>query len=156
MKWTNRDINIVEWANIPKFSTLDNIVTPLRLFELFVRNVLVDMIFGYTKLYSHNEKTINSFEITDEKIRLFFSMLLLSGGYNLPYRKMYWQATLDTFLLLCKQGLTQCLVIQEIERILQNPHLCGNEQLDKKDKLSKLLPVIYKSNKRFLKFSFNR
>ena len=89
MKWANRDINIVEWANIPKFSTLDNIVTPLRLFELFVRNVLVDMIFGYTKLYSHNEKTINSFEITDEKIRLFFSMLLLSGGYNLPYRKMY-------------------------------------------------------------------
>ena len=131
-------------------------MTPLRLFELFVRNVLVDMIFGYTKLYSHNEKSINSFEITDEKIRLFFSMLLLSGDYNLPYRKMYWQATLDTFLLLCKQGLTQCLVRQEIERILQNPHLCGNEQLDKKDKLSKLLPVIYKSNKRFLKFTFSR
>ena len=156
MKWANRDINVVEWANIPKFSTLDNIVTPLRLFELFVRNVLVDMIFGYTKLYSHNEKSINSFEITDEKIRLFFSMLLLSGDYNLPYRKMYWQVTLDTFLLLCKQGLTQCLVIQEIERILQNPHLCGNEQLDKKDKLSKLLPVIYKSNRRFLKFTFSR
>ena len=156
MKWANRDINVVEWANIPKFSTLDNIVTPLRLFELFVRNVLVDMIFGYTKLYSHNEKTINSFEITDEKIRLFFSMLLLSGGYNLPYRKMYWQTTLDTFLLLCKQGLTQCLVIQGIERLFQNPHLCDKEQLGKRGKLSKLLPVIYKSNKRFLKFSFNR
>ena len=31
IKWANRDINVVEWANIPKFSTLDNIVTPLRL-----------------------------------------------------------------------------------------------------------------------------
>ena len=34
MKWANRDINIVEWANIPKFSTLDDLVTPLRFLEL--------------------------------------------------------------------------------------------------------------------------
>ena len=31
----NRDINIVEWANIPKFSALDDLATPLRLPELF-------------------------------------------------------------------------------------------------------------------------
>ena len=24
MKWANRDINVVEWANILKFSALDN------------------------------------------------------------------------------------------------------------------------------------
>ena len=35
MKWANLDINVVEWANIPQFSALDNLVTPLRLFELF-------------------------------------------------------------------------------------------------------------------------
>ena len=35
MKWANCDINVVEWANIPKFSALDNLVTPLRLLELF-------------------------------------------------------------------------------------------------------------------------
>ena len=35
MKWANRDINVVEWANIPKFSALDDLVTPLRLLELF-------------------------------------------------------------------------------------------------------------------------
>ena len=29
MKWENRDINVVEWANIP------NLLTPLRLLELF-------------------------------------------------------------------------------------------------------------------------
>ena len=34
MKWANRDINVVEWANIPKFSTLDDLVTSLRLLEL--------------------------------------------------------------------------------------------------------------------------
>ena len=79
MKWANRDINVVEWANSPNFSTLDDIVTPLRLLKLFFDHVLVDMIFGHTKLYSHRQKAGISFEITNEKIRLFLSMLLLSG-----------------------------------------------------------------------------
>ena len=35
IKWANHDINVVEWANIPKFSALDDLVTPLRLLELF-------------------------------------------------------------------------------------------------------------------------
>ena len=35
MKWANRDINVVEWGNIPKFFPLDNLVTPLRLLEIF-------------------------------------------------------------------------------------------------------------------------
>ena len=56
LKWENRDINVVEWANIPKFSTLDDIVAPLRLLELFFDDLLVDMIFGYIKLYSHRGK----------------------------------------------------------------------------------------------------
>ena len=35
MKWANRDINVVEWPNISKFSALDDLVTPFRLLELF-------------------------------------------------------------------------------------------------------------------------
>ena len=35
MKWANRDINVVEWANFLKFSALGELVTPLRLLELF-------------------------------------------------------------------------------------------------------------------------
>ena len=35
MMWANRDINVAEWANIPKFSALDDLVTPLRLPESF-------------------------------------------------------------------------------------------------------------------------
>ena len=40
-------------ANTGKFSKLDNIVTSLRLLELFFDDMLVDMIVGYTKLHSH-------------------------------------------------------------------------------------------------------
>ena len=70
MKCQTRDINVVERANTENFSKLDDIVTPLRLLELFFDDVLVDMIVGYTKLYSHREETDISFVITDEKILL--------------------------------------------------------------------------------------
>ena len=47
MKWENLEINVAaERTNTPKFSKLDDVVTPLRLLELFFNNVLVDMIFG--------------------------------------------------------------------------------------------------------------
>ena len=89
MKWENRDFNVAERANIPKCSKIDHIVTPLRLVELFFDYILVDMIVGYTKLHSHREKEDISFEITNEKMRLFLSMLLLSRCDKLLYCRMY-------------------------------------------------------------------
>ena len=67
MDWENH-INVVEWANIPKFSKLDNTVTSLRLLKLFFDDVLVDMIVGSSKLNSHRKRADISFEITNEKI----------------------------------------------------------------------------------------
>ena len=55
MKWANRDINIVEWANIPKFSALDDLVTPSDFSNYSLRRV-VDKIFGYIKLYSRENR----------------------------------------------------------------------------------------------------
>ena len=56
MKSANRDINVVKWANISNFSALDDLVTPLRLLELFFVTYLVDIIFGYIKLYSRESR----------------------------------------------------------------------------------------------------
>ena len=56
MKWENCDINVAEWANTPKLSTLENIVTPLRLLDLFFNDVLAYMIFGYIKFYSRESR----------------------------------------------------------------------------------------------------
>ena len=61
MKWGNRDINAVEQESILRFSKPDNIGTPLRLFESFFDDTLVDTIVGYTKLYSHREKADTNF-----------------------------------------------------------------------------------------------
>ena len=71
LKWAICDKHALDWASIPKFRTLDDIVAPVRLLELFLDDVLVDMNFGNTKLYMHREKADISFEITNEKICLF-------------------------------------------------------------------------------------
>ena len=62
MKSENRDINVLEQAKTPQFNRLDDIGTPLRLFESFFVNMLVHMIAGYTKLYGYREKADTSLE----------------------------------------------------------------------------------------------
>ena len=145
MKWSSHNINVVEWAKIPKLSALDDSQTS----RIILYDVLVDAILCYIKLSSR--AGIN-FEITNEKILLFLSMLLLTGYHKFPDHKMYWEATPDTSVL------ARCDLMSRntFECILQNLNLCGNEQLDKYDKFSKLLPVINKSDRRSLKFSSNR
>ena len=95
-------------ANIPKFSKLDDIVTPLRLLELSFDDLLVDMIVGYTKLYSHREKAGISFEITNEKVHLFLACYCLVGAISFQNIKCIGRRHP---ILLCKQGLIQCLII---------------------------------------------
>ena len=63
--------NIVNQGNIPQFSKLDNIGTPLQLLESFFDDSLVDMIFDYTKLYSNTEKAHTCFEISNGTFPLF-------------------------------------------------------------------------------------
>ena len=124
MKWENRDIYVVERANIPKFSKLDDRVTPLRLFKLYFD----DVISWYdTKLYNYRVKEDVSFEITNEKIRLFLSVLLLSGCHKLPDRKMYLEAAPDTFV----EARFDSMPRNMFERPLLNLHHCDNKQLDK-------------------------
>ena len=125
MMWANRDINVAEWANIPKFSALDDLVTPLRLLELFFVTFQL-MRFLATSNCTVEKAGIN-FEITNDKICLFLSMLLLNGYHNLPDHKMYWEVTLDTFV----QERSNSMPRNTFECILQNLHLCDNKQLDK-------------------------
>ena len=74
---------------MPRFSKKDDIMTTLRLLELFFHDITVGMIVGYTKLYSHREKADISFEVTYVRILSFLSMLLLSGYHQLLDCKMY-------------------------------------------------------------------
>ena len=96
MKQANPNINVIECANIPKFSALDNLVTPLRLLQLFF--VTYQLIWFLAKSSCTVEKADVNFKITNEKCRLFLRMLLLTGCHKLLDHKMYWEATPDAFV----------------------------------------------------------
>ena len=96
MKWENCDINVVESINIPKFSALDDLVTPHRLLKLFFVTYYLIKYSGTSSCTV--EKTGSNFEITIEKICLFLSVLLLIGYHELPDHKICWEATTDTFV----------------------------------------------------------
>ena len=68
-------------------NSMNETVTPLRFLELLFEDILVDMIFVYTKLYGHTEKVDTRCEITNEKIRLFFSINFFTN--ILSYIKQY-------------------------------------------------------------------
>ena len=125
MMWANRDINFAEWANIPKFSALDDLVTPLRLLELFFVTFQLIWFLATSSCTIENE-SIN-FEITNDKICLFLSMLLVTAYHKLPDHKMYQEVTSDTFV----QARSDSMPRNTFECILQNLHLCDNEQLDR-------------------------
>ena len=69
----NDDIIVVERVSIPNLSKPGNIGTLLKLYESFFDDALVDIIFGYTKLYSHRQTADTSFEITNEAFCLSIS-----------------------------------------------------------------------------------
>ena len=71
MKWETRDIDVVEWANTGKFSKLHNIVTPLKLLELFFDDVLVDMVL-----------VTPSCTAIDRKQTLVLKLLMKKFGYS--------------------------------------------------------------------------
>ena len=73
------------------------------------------------------EKSGIDLEITNQKIRLFLSELLLTGYHKLPDHKMYWEMTPDTFVKARSDSKPRNM----FEYILQNLRLCDNEQLDK-------------------------
>ena len=107
MMSANRDIDVEERANIPNFSALDDLVTPLRLLKLFF--VTFQLIWFLATSSCTVEKVGINFEITNDKTWLTLSMSLLTGYHKLPDHKMYWEMTP---IVLCQQGLIQCLVIR--------------------------------------------
>ena len=105
MKWKKRDVNVVP----AKFSKLKDIVTSLILLKLFFDDVLVDMIVGYTKLYSHREKANVSLTFLIKKFAYSYVCYYLVGAISFQTVKCIGRRPL---IFLCKQGLIQCLVMR--------------------------------------------
>ena len=111
--WTKVDLEHQNYQNIPELRKQDELVLPLALLELFFDEELVYQIAEFTILYGKREKADSTFEFLNEKFRLFLAILLLTGYYKLPERRMYWETILDTFV----QAVSNAILTNSLERI---------------------------------------
>lgn len=71
-------------------------------------------------------------------MRLFRTILLLSGYHKFLEQQMYWETTLDALV----QAVSDAMLRSNFKRILQYLHQCDNKKIDQDDKLCKVRPVI--------------
>ena len=124
--WRIGDLRSREQSNVPKLWRMDELGTPLSLFESYFHDALVTQIVKYTKLYGQWEKGDCSFYLWNEKLRLILGIFLLSGYHKLRHCRMYWETTSDTFA----QALSDYLSRNEFQPIPRILYLCDNTKLD--------------------------
>jgi DNA excision repair protein ERCC-6 len=102
------------------------------------------MIVGYSNNYASNKN--QSLEIDVNELKCFLGILLLSGYNELSRRHMYWEKSPDTHNDLVSGAMRR----NRFEQIFSYIHFCDNSKLDEHDKFSKIRPLLFMLNSRFL------
>lgn len=93
-KWTKRDLS----NSLPHFPDGDlskyRDFSPYELLELFVDGGIFDMILGEIKRYALFKNQPDPV-ITKLELKVFFSVLILSGYNKLPGKIFYWDSGTD-------------------------------------------------------------
>ena len=89
----------------------------------------------------------SKFEVSVEKLKLFFAVLMVSGYSSLPRRDMYWSLDLD----IRNEAVVQALPRNRFRDILKNLHFEDNSSLAADDKFAKVRPLINHLNDKCMK-----
>lgn len=121
--------------------------SPIELFFKFFDDELVTMITNESNRYA-SQKNDASFKTSPAEIKRFFGILLLTGYHQLPQINMYWSRDEDKGVDLVRKTMTR----NRFKLVKKYLHFADNENLDKKDRYSKLRPLFDRLNNNFLQF----
>ncbi|XP_018578332.1 piggyBac transposable element-derived protein 3-like, partial [Anoplophora glabripennis] len=131
-------------SDIPK---IENLKSPLELFQDFFDEDLLDLIVLETNRYTARKNNVQN--ISTSEIKAFIGVLVLSGYVCVPRRRIYWEREKDGHNPLVSEAITR----DKFEYILTNIHVKDNETLDKSDRFSKVRPLFDHLNKKFTEVS---
>lgn len=149
------DYDEIEWIEgdlrmtMKKFPEADyenfKTFTPVEMFELFFDDDMINFFMIETTRYAQFKNHPNP-QITQEEMRCFLAILMLSGYNWMPGKKFFWNTDGD---------LGNQLVIEAMRRdrfltIWKYFHLANNNNIDQRDKYYKLRPLIEKLQAKFL------
>lgn len=121
--------------------------TPYEIFKLYFDKELVDMIVRETVRYAGQKNKFN-FKLDDEDLHTFIGIILFSGYHALPRERMYWCRDEDVSVPFVSSAMSRNR-FDDIKRYL---HVANNNEVDAKDKMFKLRPLITAINQRFQQF----
>lgn len=145
-KWVEKDLDpkTVIWPMV--FDVKANFSPTQLFFQLFDEDI-ISMFVEFSNNYARKKNKTGN--ISNQEMKSFFGILLLSGYVPLPRRRMFWECSSDTRNELVANALSR----DRFEFILSNLHCCDNDNLDKEDRFAKVRPLFDKLNTNFQNFA---
>lgn len=145
-KWKDGDLIIdseIEW---PLMLTVAHNQTPQEIFEQFFDLEVIEMLVEQTNRYAATHNKLG--DVSENEMKCFIGILLLSGYNPLPRRRLFWEGSKDTHNELVASTMSR----DRFEFIMSNLHCCNNYSLNIKDKFAKIRPLYDKLNVKFQEF----
>lgn len=121
--------------------------SPMEIFNLFFDDEVINLVTEYTNIYAGQRNLLN--DITQNEIRCFIGVLVLSGYVVVPKRYMYWENRDDSHNAMVVAAISR----DRFSHIMKVLHVCNNLSLDKFDRFAKMRPLFDVINKKFIQFS---
>lgn len=119
----------------------------VELFELFFDEDIVDLFVTESNRYAIFVNAENP-NITPNEIKTFIAILILSGYNPLPNKRLYWDNQDDTRNILVVNSMRR----NRFEQILRFLHCKDNTQIDNRNKMWKIQPLIDKIKSKCLQY----
>ena len=121
--------------------------TPFELFELFFDQEVINFLVSESTRYALF-KNMPDPQITPDEMKCFLVVLVLSGYNELPGKKYYWDSEPDMKNIMAVEMMRR----DKFLTIFRYLHCADNLNIDKKDKMFKLRPLMDNLRGKFMTY----
>lgn len=145
-EWVDEDLQFTD-NEFPLFETQQlSTKTPDELFELFVDDEVRNLIIQESTKYAEFCKKPDP-KITQEELKVFFGILIVSGYSKRPGASYFWDSGKD----MRNEAVYNAMRRDRFKQIMSSIHFANNLDIDPDDKMFKLRPLMNILQRNFLK-----
>ena len=122
----------------------DNDLSSVDMFKMCFDEDFMELICSESQKYAA-QKGESQYKVSVEELYKYFGILLFSGYVKMPFRRMYWETKPDANCFLVSDSMSR----NRFETIHQYLHFNDNMNIDPKDKVFKVRPILDHFNKKF-------
>ena len=151
MKWKkNQQFTTFSDDKVPENDNLNlhRRWTPVEAAELFLfSNNVLEMIKTYIIKYA-NKKLNFTFDITIYELKVFFSVILLSGYVKCRSQRIHWESTPGTH----NEAVSNAMTRKRFYEIMKHIYYYDPKEAEEGDRCAKIRTLIEELDERFMKY----